>query len=74
MLQPTRSPDCPRLRPVTRPRRLGMRLGLLVVAAGGCALLGACSGGSARSDYYTLRGFFVQPSSGGGALAIAPTD
>ncbi len=39
------------------------------------ALLAGCSGGSARSDYYTLRGFYVQPSSpSASTLAIAPTE
>jgi len=54
-------------------KSITLRCTLAAMAA--TALLAGCSGGSARSDYYTLRGFYVQPSSpSASTLAIAPTE
>ncbi len=54
--------------------RLAPRIILVLCVTGGAALLTGCSGTSARSDYYTLRGFFVQPSASPSTFAAAPTD
>jgi len=51
------------------------RLGLSVALALGMAALASGCGQSARSDYYTVRGFYFQPSSANlGVIASVPTD
>jgi hypothetical protein len=62
-----------------RPSRLlEPRWARIVVLAGCAAALAAATSGcgrSARSDYYTVRGFFFQPSSTNlGVVASAPVD
>ncbi len=56
------------------PNRLALKIVLALCATGGAALLSGCSGTSARSDYYTLRSFFVQPSASPSTFAVVPTD
>lgn len=55
------------------PRRFRALLGV-GLALSLAALASGC-GQSARSDYYTVRGFYFQPSSANlGVIASAPTD